>query len=272
MPKVIVTRRRSRASTPLGGTSAIVVSARKSAPMQGVVFETRRRSRNPVMPPETKYFDTVQSQTISASADWTGTEVPSTSYIQSDGTTVGAYTDSALLPSAIGAGYGQVNGNKYFVKSMRCRGELTPTLAPDAADVQGPVTVRVVLVHDTQPNGAQAQGEEVFTDTGNAIQCNYSFQAMGAGSGGRFRILKDKTFLLQPGVAGTDGTNTNSVVRNGAKFAFSYRPKKPIQVILKASSSTPTVASLSNNNMFLLAHSSSAAQTISSCTRVYYQD
>lgn len=228
--------------------------------------------RSQIMPPETKFFDTQQSQTISAAADWTGTEVPSTTYIQSDGTTVGAYTDSALIPSAIGAGYGQVNGNKYFMKHMRCRGEIVPTLAPDAADVQGPVSVRVVLVHDTQPNGAQAQGEEVFTDTGTAVQCNYSFLAMGAGSGGRFRILKDKTFLLQPGVAGTDGTNTNSVVRNGAKFQFSYNPKKPIQVILKASSSTPTVASLSNNNIFLLCHSSSAAQTIVAVTRVYYQD
>lgn len=240
--------------------------------MQGVVFETRKRSRNPVLPPETKYFDTVQNQTVASAADWTGTEVTCQTYIQSDGTTVGAYTDAALLPTAIGAGYGQVNGNKYFVKHMRVRGELVPSVGSDAADVQGPATVRIVLVHDTQPNGAQAQGEEVFTDTGSAGQCNYSFQAMGAGSGGRFRILKDKTFMLQPGMAGTDGTNTNSVVRNGAKFNFAYRPKKPIQVILKANSSTPTVASLSNNNIFLLAHSGGATQTIISCCRVYYQD
>lgn len=229
-----------------------------------------RRSR--IMPPETKYFDTQHSQTISTAADWTGTEVPNVNYIQSDGTTVGAYTDSALLPSAIGAGYGQVNGNKYFMKHLRIRGEITPAVSPDAADVQAMSVTRLVLVMDTQPNGAQAQGEEVFTDLGTTQACNYSFQAMGAGAGGRFRILKDKFFRLQPGLAGTDGTNTNSVVKTGTTYNFSYRPKKPIQVILKANSSTPTVASLSNTNIFLLAHNTAGSVVITGACRVYYQD
>jgi len=267
MPKETRGRRRPR-SSPLAGTKAIIVPARTAMRMQGISYAPRSR----IMAPETKYFDTVQSQTVASGADWTGTEVPSTSYIQSDGTTVGAYTDSALIPSAIGAGYGQVNGNKYYVKSIRTRGEIIPSLASDSADVQVGASVRVVLVHDTQPNGAQAQGEEVFTDTGSAQQCNYSFLAMGAGGGGRFRILKDKVFLLQPASTGTDGANTNSTVRSSAKFKMSYKPKKPIQVILKASSATPTVASLSNQNFFLLAHSSLATQTIVACTRVYYQD
>lgn len=230
-------------------------------------------SRGSVMPPETKFFDTTGSATVASAADWTGTEVPNTSYIQSDGTTVGAYTDSALLPSAIGAGYGQVNGNKYFMKHLRVRGELTPSVAADQADVPTMITTRVLLIQDTQPNGAQAQGEEVLTDLGNAAQCNYSFLAMGAGSGGRFRILKDRTFRCQPAVAGTDGANTNSTVRTGNTFSFSYRPKKPIQVILKANSSTPTVASLSNNNIFMLAHSSTTASvTITYASRCYFQD
>lgn len=230
-----------------------------------------RRSR--IMPPETKYFDTAQNFTVPQAADWTGTEVTSSSYIQSDGTTVGAYTDSALLPSAIGAGYGQVNGNKYYVKHLRIKGELIPTVATDQSDVQTPATVRVVLVHDTQPNGAQAQGEEVFTDLGAGNLQNYSFLAMGAGNGGRFRILKDKVFLLPTMCTGTDGANTQSVVRANRTFAFSYKPKKPLQVILKANSSTPTVASLSNNNIFMLAHlSQPGTVTLVSGTRVYFQD
>jgi len=230
-----------------------------------------RRSR--IMPPETKYFDTTTSATVAVAADWTGTEVPNVSYIQSDGTTVGAYTDSALLPSAIGAGYGQVNGNKYFLKQLRLKGEILPSIVSDSADVLPMQTVRLVLVMDTQPNGAQAQGEEVFTDLGSATQCQYSFLAMGAGSGGRFRILKDKMFRMQPAIAGTDGANTNSVARAGASYSMSYRPKKPIQVVLKANSSTPTVASLSNVNIFLLAHAGVSGTTsiVGSC-RVYFQD
>jgi len=220
---------------------------------------------------ETKYFDTSQSQAVSSAADWTGSEVPSTNYVQSDGTTVGAYTDAALIPSAIGAGYGQVNGSKYRIKKIRCRGIVTSTAASDNNDVGAPAGVRLVLVQDTRPNGAQAQGEEVFTDMGGASQCNFSYLAMGAGQAGRFRILKDQFVVLNPAVAATDGVNTNSFSRNGEMFSFTWKPKVPPEVLLKANSSTPTVASLSSMNVFLLAHSDSAAITVQACTRTYYQ-
>jgi len=224
---------------------------------------------------ETKYFDTTFSATVASSADWTGTEVPMTSYINADGSTLSSYTDSALIPSAVGAGYGQVIGNKYLLKHIRVRGELQPQVAADQADVPLMATVRIVLVQDTQPNGAQAQGEDVLTDLGSAAQCNYSFLAMAAGSGGRFRILKEKVFRLQPAASGTDGTNTNSVVRSGATFSLSYSPKKPIQCVIKSGSSTPTVASLSHQNVFMLAHASLATGgtvSIVGASRAYYTD
>lgn len=223
---------------------------------------------------ETKYFDTSFSQTLASAADWTGTEVPCTNYVQSDGTTVGAYTDSALIPSAVGPGYGQVVGSKYNLKKVRVRGALIPSPAVDQADVSYPLTARVVLVLDTQPNGAQAQGEEVFTDMGTATQCVFSFLAMGAGGNGRFRILKDETIILNPAVAGTDGTNTNSVCNEGTLFSMEYAPKKPLSVRIKASASTPAVSVLSDSNIFLLAKVSNAspAVTITGCARAYYVD
>lgn len=225
-------------------------------------------------PPETKYFDTSFSQTVASAADWTGTEVPCTNYIQSDGTTVGAYTDSALIPSSVGAGYGQVTGNKYHLKKLRIRGQITPAIAPDQADVLGHTTTRVLVVQDTQPNGTQAQGEDVLTDMGTAPQCNYAFLAMGAGGGGRFKILKDKVYSHQPVVAGTDGASTNSCNRSGVHFKFNFTFKKGINVVLKANSSTPTVASLSNENIFILAHTTSGtgAPVISGASRAYYCD
>lgn len=222
---------------------------------------------------ETKYFDTSFSQTVASAGDWTGTEVPCTNYIQSDGTTVGAYTDSALIPFAVGAGYGQVVGSKYNLKKIRVRGEVTGIVGADQADVPPPNSVRVVLVQDLRPNGAQAQGEDVFTDMGNGPQCNYSFLAMGAGTGAKFRILADETIMLQPALAGTDGASTNSVVRSGQTFSFVWKPKQPLQVFLKANSASPTVASLSSANIFLLAHAGSATTTtaIQGCARCYYE-
>jgi len=227
----------------------------------------------PYIPQETKYFDTSQQQTVAVAADWTGTEVPCTNYIQSDGVTVGAYTDSALIPSAIGAGYGQVVGNKFSVRKIRVRGEITSSIGQDRPDVPDPLNVRVSLVLDTRPNGAQAQGEEIFSDIGGSAQCTYSFLAMGAGQAGRFKILKDQVVTLQPMSSGTDGTNTNSIVRGSERFSFTWKPKKPLQVLLKANSATPTVASLSSANIFLLCHGSSSgspATTIYSACRCYY--
>lgn len=235
---------------------------------------TRRSYRRAsAFAPETKYFDTTFAFTAGSGADWTGTEVACSSYIQSDGTTVGAYTDSALVPSAVGSGYGQVVGSKYLVKALRARGELKPTVTSDSADVLAPISVTLALVLDTQPNGAQAQGEEVFTDLGSETQCNYSFQAMGAGSGGRFQILKRKTYLLQPGAAGTDGASTNSLSMQGRQFEFTYQPKKPLLCNIKANSAVPTVASLSDNNIFMLCHRGlGQAVVVNGAARCYYCD
>jgi len=252
----------ARAGKLAAATKALRSAARSAARSRIIPFSPQG---------ETKYFDTSFTQTLAAAADWTGTEVPCTNYIQSDGTTVGAYTDSALVPSAVGAGYGQVVGSKYMLKRIRVRGVLAGSVFSDQADVPGPLTARICLVQDTRPNGAQAQGEEVFTDMGSATQCNFSFLAMGAGQGSRFRILADETIVLQPGPAGTDGANTLSITRNGKEFAMTWAPKQPLQVFLKANSSTPTVASLSNNNIFLLAHGTSAAAVISGVARCYYE-
>lgn len=271
-------RGRSRSRTSTGSYSS-AMSMGTRFPL-GASARSRSRSRGaPVtvlyMPSsdETKYFDTSQSFTAAAGADWASTEVPCTNYLTSDGTTLGAYTDSALIPSAIGAGFGQVVGSKYKIKKIRVRGEVTSSVTSDSADVPAPQYVRVALVLDTRPNGSQAQGEDVFTDIGTAAQNNYSFMAMGAGQAGRFRLLKDQVFVMNPAVAGTDGANTNSIVRQGVQFSFTWKPKVPYDVLLKANSATPTVASLSSANIFMLCHASVATTgaILNSAARCYYQ-
>lgn len=251
-----------------GSYYATAPPKRKRAPHKLVLSRLGRSG-------ETKYFDTsFQQSPIASAADWTGTEVPCTNYIQSDGTTVGSYTASALIPSANGAGYGQVVGSKYSIKKIRVRGQVVAAALPDQADVPAMQTVRLVLVEDLQPNGAQAQGEDVFTDLGGAAQVQYSFLAMAAGAGGRFRILKDEILTLQPASSGTDGTNTNSVVLEGATFNWTWAPKKSVPVRIKANASSPAVAALSDRNIFLLAHSSAGTVSIAinGCARCYYND
>lgn len=224
--------------------------------------------------PEMKHFDTSFAFTVPGGADWTGTEVACSNYIQSDGTTVGAYTDSALIPSAVGAGYGQIQGSKYLLRGVSVRGEIIFGAVSDADDMYGMKSVRLVLVQDTMPQGAQAQGESVFPDMGTAPQCNYSYLALGSGTGGRFRILADRVFTHDNIVAGTDNTNKNSLGFQGKTFRFDWRPSRPVQVNIKANSSTPTVAALSDCNIFLLAHASGATPTVTlnGAARCSYQD
>lgn len=256
--------------------SAAAQRAAKIARLDGMLSARTPRApvRRSILTPETKYFDTALSFTIPGTGDWTGTEVTCSSYIQSDGATVGAYTDSALIPSALGTGYGQIQGTKYLLRSIHVRGQINPGAVADAADMQAGRSIRLVLVMDTMPQGAQAQGESVFTDLGDAVQCNYSYLALGAGTGGRFRILKDVIVRLQPVTAGTDGTNTNSLGFASGFFDMAVSFRRPIEVQTKASGTTPATSQLSNCNIFLLAHSSSSTPTItlSGAARAAYAD
>jgi len=231
-----------------------------------------------VYPGETKYFDCgINAAVTWAGTDWSASEVPCTNYINSSGTAA-AYTDSCLLPTAIGSGYGQVNGNRYRLKKIRVRGQLAPGVASDQADVPGTVTVRALLVMDTMPNGAQAQGEDVMQDVGDYSSNAYTFQRV-SNTGGRFRILKDKWFRNNPAVAVNNaGATTVSEAYTNSIFKFQWVPKVPVEVNIKAGNATPTVAGLSNLNIFLLAYSynqgAGGAQTVNvnAACRTYYFD
>lgn len=226
---------------------------------------------------ETKYFDTgINASVTWTGTDWSASEVPCSNYVNSSGTAA-AYTDSALIPSANGSAYGQVVGNRYKLRKLRVRGDLSTGITSDGADVPAPVSVRLLLVHDTQANGAQAQGEDIMQDIGAGGENLYSFKRV-ANSSGRFRIVKDEFLTLQPAVTATDGTATNSNVRYACHFTMQYTPKKPMECQIKSGNATPTIAGLVNNNFFLIlagidTNSGAAnAVVIRAASRAYYSE
>jgi len=228
------------------------------------------RAQMSLVLPETKYFDTgINIAVVGSASGWTGTEVACDNYVNSSGTAAG-YTDSALIPSAIGSGYGQVNGNRYKLKKLRVRGQITRAPASDQADMNVGTPVRLMLIHDTAPNGAQAQGEDIIQDLGEE-ESIYAFKRIGE-SGGRFRILKDEFFYLENIVAGTDAANTNSLGFSCAQFSFQYVPKTPIVVNVKSGSATPTIASLITANIFLLCQPAGQSVVVKGASRAYYVD
>lgn len=229
-----------------------------------------------IVTPETKYFDTgINAAVTAAGTDWANTEVPCDNYVNASGTAA-AYTDSALIPSAVGSGYGQVNGNRYKLKRVRVRGTVEPSGFSGQTAIGAGITGRLVLVMDTQPNGAQAQGEDVMQDIGAAGENEFTFQRVSNVSG-RFRILKEKRFVFPVTAAVNNAAGTTvSYAYARLPFDFTYAPKVPLQVNITSANSTPAVAGLVTCNIFLLAYGGAFAGAtvlnIQAASRAYYCD
>jgi len=262
----------SSRATPYQRSVAMRYSRGASRPARS---RTAAKAARILANPETKYFDCGISAGVTFNGGtWADSEVPCDNYVTSSGA-VAAYTDSCLLPTAQGSGYGQVNGNRYKLRKIRARGRLYLPISSDQADMGTPAQVRLMMIMDTQPNGAQAQGEDIMQDFGTAQENVFSWKRV-ADNSGRFRILKDKFCVLQPATAGTDGTNTNSLSWEGAEFSFQYKPKVPLTINIKSGNATPTVAGAQSCNIFLLAAATKAAAVVScnviGTSRAYYSD
>lgn len=227
---------------------------------------------------ETKYFDTSFDASITAAGTtWADTEVPCDFYVNASGAPA-AYTDSCLIPTAQGSGYGQVDGQRYLLKKIRVRGSLQPATLPDQADSNAGGIVRIMLVMDTQPNGAQAQGEDIMQDAGDAPANQFSFMRVATTSG-RFRILKDEIVVCAP-TSFNDAAATGSTSYTYQTFSFQYQPKEPLQVSVANGNATPTVAGTIGCNIFLLCYGvvnggatvGPLATRVIGCSRAYYVD
>ena len=232
--------------------------------------------------PETKYFDTAFAATVTAAGtDWSSTEVACTSYINSSGA-VAAYTDSALIPSAQGTGYGQVVGNKYKLKALRVKGYVKCAVTTAQTSPNETRMCRVMLVMDKQPNGSQAQGEDIMQDMGAGANNINSYMRVSEGAGRRFTVLADKILRLHPtGEMRSGALAADPIVASmsfqSPQFHFTYTPKKPLEVQIKSGNATPTIAGLVTANIFMLAFGVDAAGTaiahvVNGNARAYYCD
>jgi len=272
-------RRRDVAEMQALDRAEAVYAARQRSPMEGIDYPQRysvprnvpyqvQRARG-----EVKYFDCgINTAVTTAGTTWADTEVPCDNYVNSSGAPA-VYTDNCLVPTAQGSGYGQVNGNKYLLKTIRIKGSLSAAITTGSDNVAGPIPVRLVLVMDNMPSGAQAQGEDVFQDFGATEENAYSFLRMASG-GGRYTILKDKLVTLNPQVSASNAAATTvSTSYMQPHFKFAVKLNKEVQI--KTGNATPTVAGTVNCNLFLLAYayqSGVAAVIVQGCSRVYYVD
>lgn len=221
---------------------------------------------------ETKYFDVgINATVLSGASAWTATEVPCDKYVNSSGVAA-PYLDSALIPSAPGVSYGQVSGNRFHMKKIRVRGHLTSDSLLDQGIMSQGLLYRLMLVHDSGPNGAQAQGEEVMQDVGEA-ETLYSFKRM-ASQGSRFRILKDQIGTIETSNTFTDGADKGTIGHLTVPFSFQYAPTAPLTISVKsaAAASAPSIGNLVDGNIFLLLQTNAKAIKIVASARCYYSD
>ena len=191
----------------------VVKKARYPAP----TYRGRFSGRNA---PELKFFDTDVNFTADATP-----EIPATGQL-------------ALIPQ--GVTESTRVGRKYVVRSIQLNGFMQQT---PAAGTTSAAIITVVLVQDTQANGAAAAPADVY-DIGNTV---LPVSVRNIENSARFKILKrwDWAMQSQAGVSAA----YNNVVK---KWDFYTKCNIPLEF----SSTTGAITELKTNNVFLLAGSS----------------
>jgi len=205
---------------------------------------------------ENKYFDVAVGFPVPATVDWASTEV-------------GA--DMPQIP--IGDDITSRQGRKVLLSRVDFRGTVMTAALTGQNALQGPNTVRVVLVRNMQPNGVSMNGEDVMGlnggAAGNTSVAIHMYQSVV--SFGRAKIVDDQLVNLDVNAAVNNASaGTVSVAAVERSVRLSYRPKKPITINW---ASSPTA--IPNTNSFNILVNAEAVQyvpTLQGVIRFYYTD
>ena len=149
-------------------------------------YSTVPRTRGVYAVGEMKYFDTEGStRAIPASSGWTGTEFPPN---------VG--TPTTLFCPTVGSAINQRIGRSAKVHCIRIRGTIRIPQQANITSGDQASQIRLLLVQDDQTNAAQAQGEEIMVVPSTATGTVAVNSFMNLSNLGRFKILKDKSYIL----------------------------------------------------------------------------
>lgn len=203
---------------------------------------TPRSYGNALAVTERKYFDTQASGAVLGTAgSWAGGEADPATLL-------------TLFVPSLGNDINNRIGRKVQLLSIKAHCEVncppqTNQTAPDA-----PTIVRIALVRDMQTNGVQLNAEDVFA-SGDGTQAFNMFQ--NTAFFGRFKVLKDKRFVMQDPNSTYDGTNME---QQGLSKYFSWTVKfrKPLYVHFNGTNGG-TIADIIDNSFHFLALASDIA-------------
>lgn len=228
-------------------------------------YNTVARTRGVYAKGEMKYFDSVRDNVaVTSSATWANTVYDPNVFPVANMNTLFAPTQ--------GAGISQRIGKACKVHKIKITGCFS--MPPQANQVSGDAGsyIRLMLVEDKQTNATQMTGTQLMTSPGvaSAILAVETFQNID--NFGRFKVLKDKTFIIQNPAIAFDGTNIEQMglIR---KFKMTYKPRKPCEVRFNATNGG-TVADIVDHSWHVVCNNSSTdlAPFISYNCRVCFKE
>jgi len=237
-----------------------LLKRRAVIPGSGTYYGTVARTRGPYSRGEMKYFDnSLDGANVEQNTSWTDTELDPSG-------------NNALFTPQTGAAIHQRIGNKVFVKKITISGNFNYVAQADQTQADTMIYTRLVLVQDTQTNGVQMQGEDVFVPHQASAQLAIAaFQATK--NFGRFKVLKDKTYRMPVINMTYDGTNME---QQGAAVPFKITHKFKTPVVVKFNNTNGgTVADIVDNSFHLLGICSADTQISNQLyynVRVYFTE
>ena len=189
---------------------------------------------------ETKYFDTAVSQQVvqNNNAAWTNTTIDPTTF-------------NTLCVPVVGAAFNQRIGKEINIVKMKIRGSfILPAQEEDSNSVPAMV-IRYGCFKTCKL--MEPKLGAVSNDTNNNSSTSTAY-IQNIDNFGRFKVLKDKTAIIQdPNIGGA----ANSHDSNGkvVNFKFTIKFRKPIQVRFNQTNGG-TVADIIDNSLHFFANSS----------------
>lgn len=191
---------------------------------------------------ERKYFDAEYSTALPAlTTGWAGGEAdPSTL--------------NTLFAPSLGTDFNNRVGRKVQVLSLKIRGRIIIAPQADQTAADTVATCRIIVVHDQQTNATQLNAEDVIlSGAGSEALSMYQNPAFF----GRFRVLKDKRYVLQNPNMTYDGTNIEQAGLSKL-FQFTIKFRKPV-IVHYNSTNGGTIADVVDNSFHIIAGAAATA-------------
>lgn len=144
------------------------------------------------------------------------------------------------------------DGRQAVIEAIYLHGQVVFGITETSIAPLSDQTCRVVMVLDTQTNGAQLNAEDVFTTIGAGSDVN-SFRQLDFQK--RFKVLHDKTFTLDLHCT-SEGSNAFSSGNRIKNFRMAYRWPKGL--VVNYTGTTDAISTVQDNSVHLICTSTNA--------------